>query len=131
MVINVSEAKKKRYEYKLNLGRKWNGELIRKSFYSTKSKADARKKAEKYKNSLDQIPNKKINEYKNICNECENLTHQLSNLKSQKLENNSKYNQLNNKYQNETKLLSDIKDIYQAYKYALSVVFSNEINQRV
>ena len=87
------------------------------------------KKAEKYKNSLDQIPNKKINEYKNICNKCENLTHQLSNLKSQKLENNSKYNQLNNKYQNETKLLSDIKDIYQAYKYALSVVFSNEINQ--
>ena len=87
------------------------------------------KKAEKYKNSLDQIPNKKINEYKNICNKCENLTHQLSNLKSQKLENNSKYNQLNNKYQNETKLLSDIEDIYQAYKYALSVVFSNEINQ--
>lgn len=45
----MSETKKKRYEYKLNLGRTWNGELIRKSFYSTKSKADARRKAEKYK----------------------------------------------------------------------------------
>lgn len=44
----MSEVKKKRYEYKLNLGRAWNGEIIRKSFYSTKSKADARKKAEKY-----------------------------------------------------------------------------------
>lgn len=44
------KAKKvKRYEYKLTLGKKLNGDLIRKSFYSTKSKADARKKAEKYK----------------------------------------------------------------------------------
>lgn len=45
----MSENKKKRYEYKLNLGRTWKGELIRKSFYSTKSKADARKKAERYR----------------------------------------------------------------------------------
>ena len=41
-------AEKKRYEYKLTLGRGIDGKLIRKSFYSTKSKADARKKAEKY-----------------------------------------------------------------------------------
>lgn len=31
------------------MGRTWNGKIIRKSFYSTKSKADARKKAEKYR----------------------------------------------------------------------------------
>lgn len=42
-------AEKKRYEYKLTLGRGIDGKLIRKSFYSTKSKADARKKAEKYR----------------------------------------------------------------------------------
>lgn len=40
---------KKRYEYKLNLGKGINGQLIRKSFYSTKSLADARKKAEEYR----------------------------------------------------------------------------------
>ena len=40
---------KKRYEYKLNLGKGINGQLIRKSFYSTKSMADARKKAEEYR----------------------------------------------------------------------------------
>lgn len=45
----MRENKKKRYEYKLNLGRTWNGQIIRKSFYSTKSKADARRKAEKYR----------------------------------------------------------------------------------
>lgn len=42
-------VEKKRYEYKLTLGRGIDGKLIRKSFYSTKSKADARKKAEKYR----------------------------------------------------------------------------------
>lgn len=40
---------KKRYEYKLSLGKNMNGKLIRKSFYSTKSKADAKKKANAYK----------------------------------------------------------------------------------
>ncbi len=45
----MSDTKKKRYEYKLTLGRTWNGQNIRKSFYSTKSKADARRKAEKYR----------------------------------------------------------------------------------
>lgn len=39
----------KRYEYKLTLGKDINGTLIRKSFYSTKSKADAKRKAEKFK----------------------------------------------------------------------------------
>ena len=45
----MSETKKKRYEYKINLGKTWKGDIIRKSFYSTKSKADARRKAEKYR----------------------------------------------------------------------------------
>lgn len=40
---------KKRYEYKLSLGKDLEGKLIRKSFYSTKSKADAKKKAESYR----------------------------------------------------------------------------------
>ena len=40
---------KKRYEYKLTLGKDLDGKLIRKSFYSTKSKADAKKKAEAYR----------------------------------------------------------------------------------
>ncbi len=40
---------KKRFEYKVNLGKDMNGRLIRKSFYSVKSLADARKKAEEYK----------------------------------------------------------------------------------
>lgn len=40
---------KKRYEYKLNLGKDMNGKIIRKSFYSTKSKADAKKKAETFR----------------------------------------------------------------------------------
>ena len=37
------------YEHKITLGKDINGRLIRKSFYSTKSKADAKRKAEKYK----------------------------------------------------------------------------------
>ena len=36
---------RKRYEYKLNLGKGIDGSLIRKSFYSAKSMSDARKKA--------------------------------------------------------------------------------------
>lgn len=44
-----SKAGPKRYEHKITLGADINGKLIRKSFYSTKSKADARKKAEKYR----------------------------------------------------------------------------------
>ena len=38
-------TKKKRYEYKLTLGKDINGQLIRRSFYSTKSRADAKKKS--------------------------------------------------------------------------------------
>ena len=39
-----------RYEYKISLGKHpITGELIRKSFYSTKSKADAKRKAEAYR----------------------------------------------------------------------------------
>ena len=41
--------KKQRYECKISLGKQYDGTLIRKSFYSTKSMADARKKAEKYR----------------------------------------------------------------------------------
>ena len=37
------------YEVKINLGTDWHGKTIRKSFYSKKSKADARRKAEKYR----------------------------------------------------------------------------------
>ena len=37
------------YEVKINLGTDWKGNKIRKSFYSKKSKADARRKAEKYR----------------------------------------------------------------------------------
>ena len=39
---------KKRYEYKIALGKKIDGTSIRKSFYSTKSKRDAKRKAEEY-----------------------------------------------------------------------------------
>lgn len=39
----------KRFEHKITLGRDWEGKLIRKSFYSGKSKADAKKKAEKFR----------------------------------------------------------------------------------
>ena len=45
----MADTQKKRYEYKITLGKDINGTLIRKSFYSTKSKADARKKAEAFK----------------------------------------------------------------------------------
>lgn len=45
----MADTKKKRYEHKITLGKDVNGNLLRKSFYSTKSKADARRKAEKYK----------------------------------------------------------------------------------
>ncbi len=44
----MSEVKK-RYEYKITLDKDWQGHLIRKSFYSTKSRAEAKRKAEKYK----------------------------------------------------------------------------------
>lgn len=46
-MITISETK--RYEYKITLGRDWQGKLIRKSFYSTKSRADAKRKAERYR----------------------------------------------------------------------------------
>lgn len=42
-------AVKHRYEHKITLGKDINGNLLRKSFYSTKSKADAKKRAEKFK----------------------------------------------------------------------------------
>lgn len=45
----MSTNDKKRYEYKIALGKDINGELLRKSFYSSKSKADAKRKAEKYR----------------------------------------------------------------------------------
>ena len=45
----MSSETKTRYEHKITLGKGVNGELLRKSFYSTKSKADAKRKAEKYK----------------------------------------------------------------------------------
>lgn len=44
-----ASSKKCRYEYKLTLGKDLNGKLIRKSFYSTKSRSDAKKKAEDFK----------------------------------------------------------------------------------
>ena len=46
-MITISETK--RYEYKITLGKDWQGKLIRKSFYSTKSRADAKRKAERYR----------------------------------------------------------------------------------
>lgn len=45
----MSAEKKKRFEHKITLGKDVNGNLIRKSFYSTKSKTDAKRKAERYK----------------------------------------------------------------------------------
>lgn len=45
----MAAPKKRRYEYKITLGKDLNGSLIRRSFYSTKSRADARKKAEDFK----------------------------------------------------------------------------------
>ena len=88
------------------------------------------KKAEEHEEELQKISNDKIvNSYQKIYSEYENLVQQLSDLKLQKQENELKHNQLDNKYQNETKLISDITDIYKAYKYALSIGFSNEINR--
>lgn len=45
----MATSQKRRYEHKITLGKDIDGNLIRKSFYSTKSKADARKKAEEFK----------------------------------------------------------------------------------
>lgn len=45
----MKKKKKKRFEYKIALGKDINGTQLRKSFYSTKSKSDAKRKAEKYK----------------------------------------------------------------------------------
>ena len=45
----VATGKKKRYEHKITLGKDINGELIRKSFYSTKSKTNAKRKAEEFR----------------------------------------------------------------------------------
>lgn len=42
-------SSKQRYEVKVTLGKDWQGNLIRRSFYSTKSRADAKKKGEKYR----------------------------------------------------------------------------------
>lgn len=50
-MITISETK--RYEYKITLGKDWQGKLIRKSFYSTKSRADAKRKAERYRASYE------------------------------------------------------------------------------
>ena len=50
-MIKISETK--RYEYKIALGKDWQGKLIRKSFYSTKSRADAKRKAERYRASYE------------------------------------------------------------------------------
>lgn len=50
-MIEISETK--RYEYKITLGKNLQGKLIRKSFYSTKSRADAKRKAERYKASYE------------------------------------------------------------------------------
>ena len=38
-----------RYEVKITVGKTLDGKLLRKSFYSTKSKADAQAQAEQYK----------------------------------------------------------------------------------
>ena len=40
------------YEVKITVGHTFDGKLIRKSFYSTVSKADAKAKAEQYKISV-------------------------------------------------------------------------------
>lgn len=49
------------YEVKITVGKNFDGTLIRKSFYSTISKADARAKAEKYK--IDQAVYERTGEY--------------------------------------------------------------------
>lgn len=48
-MIILAAVPKKRYEHKITLGKGVSGELIRKSFYSTKSKTDAKRKAEEYR----------------------------------------------------------------------------------
>lgn len=50
-MIKISETK--RYEYKITLGKDWQGKLIRKSFYSKESRADAKRKAERYRTSYE------------------------------------------------------------------------------
>ena len=45
----MAKTPKKRYEYKVTLGKDLQGEPIRKSFYSTKSPADAKRKGERYR----------------------------------------------------------------------------------
>ena len=45
----MAKTSKKRYEYKVTLGKDLQGEPIRKSFYSTKSPADAKRKGERYR----------------------------------------------------------------------------------
>ena len=48
--VNIPLPKaKRRFEYKLNLGKSIDGSLIRRSFYSTKSLADAKRKAEEFR----------------------------------------------------------------------------------
>lgn len=48
--VNIPFPKaKRRFEYKLNLGKSIDGTLIRRSFYSTKSLADAKRKAEEFR----------------------------------------------------------------------------------
>ena len=48
--VNIPLPKaKRRFEYKLNLGKSIDGTLIRRSFYSTKSLADAKRKAEEFR----------------------------------------------------------------------------------
>ena len=49
----MSASSKQRYEQKITLGKKIDGTLLRKSFYSTKSKADAKRKAEKFKTNYE------------------------------------------------------------------------------
>ena len=49
MLRKKPTRKDNRYEYKLTLGRDIHGKPLRKSFYSTVSLSDARKKAEEYR----------------------------------------------------------------------------------
>ena len=48
--VNIPLPKaKRRFEYKLNLGKSIDGTLIRRSFYSTRSLSDAKRKAEEFR----------------------------------------------------------------------------------
>ena len=49
VILQVENNKRRRFEYKVTLGKDINGNLLRKSFYSTKSRGDAKRKAEKFK----------------------------------------------------------------------------------